>query len=199
MQFLLPSGQVAIGVFQNLMESKYEPGASAWYCLHEPAWRDSICAQALVLTGVSPNERACSAWMSGRLTHWVHRYAQLGWGALVASIHVSPHPVAPSLGMVSATGAPAAFSWIVWYGQAAPMKASPFWNMEISSEADGQYFLISCRCCISNATVASNCFLVSSYGSLMPRLGCDLLRYRAASAIVIAESYAVTRPLLPLS
>src|SRR2546430_2154323 len=158
MQFSLPSAQVVSGVFQKWMVSMYEPGSEAWYCAHEPACRASISPHALVLT------------------YCVHRYAQLGCGALVASIHVSPHPVAPSLGMVSATGAPAAFSWIVWYGQAAPMKASPFWNMEISSEADGQYFLISCRCCISSATVASNCFLVSSYGSLIPRLGCDLLR-----------------------
>ena len=94
----------------------------------------------------------------------------------MASIQVSPHPVAPSLGIVSATWAPASFSWIVWYGHAAPMKASPCWNMSISIDALGQYFLISLRCCVRSATAASNCFLVSSYGSLMPRLGCDLLR-----------------------
>src|SRR5882672_2004761 len=102
MQFLLPSLQVAIGVFQNLMVSKYDPTASAWYCAHEPAWSFSIWAQAFLLTGVSPKKRACWAWTSGVLTHFVHRYAQLGCGALVASIHVSPHPVAPSVGIVSA-------------------------------------------------------------------------------------------------
>jgi hypothetical protein len=31
MQFLLPSSHVAIGVFQNLMPAKYEPGGSTWY------------------------------------------------------------------------------------------------------------------------------------------------------------------------
>src|ERR1700682_1621504 len=110
MQLLLPSGHCAMAVFQNLRLSKYEPATSAWYCAHEPAWRASISAQALVLTGVSPNERACKACTFGVLTHLVHRYAQLGCGALVASIQVSAQPVAPSLGMVSATGAPAACS-----------------------------------------------------------------------------------------
>src|ERR1700704_1693941 len=98
MQSVLPSLQVAIGVFQNLIVSKYEPTASAWYCLHEPAWSASICAHALLLTGVSPKKSACCACTLGVLTYWVHRYAQLGCGALVASIQVSPHPVAPSAG-----------------------------------------------------------------------------------------------------
>src|ERR1700694_5889222 len=115
MQFWLPSAQVAMGVFQNLMVSKYEPGASAWYCAHEPAESFSISAQAFVLTGVSPNESACSAWTWGVLTHAVQRYAQFGCFALVASIQVSPQPVAPSAaGIVSANGPPASFSWMVW-------------------------------------------------------------------------------------
>src|SRR5260370_34623675 len=115
MQFSLPSAHVAMGVFQNLMVSKYVPGASAWYRAHEPAWSFSISAQALVLTGVSPKESACSAWTWGVLTQAVHRYAQFGCGALVASIQVSPQPVAPSAeGMVSANGPPLAFSVLVW-------------------------------------------------------------------------------------
>src|SRR6266849_5275652 len=113
------------------MVLKYEPGASAWYCAHEPACRASISAQALVLTGVSPKYSACRAWTFGVLTYAVHRYAQFGCVAFVASIQVSPQPVAP---------------------------------------------LIGGRCCLRSATVASNCFWVSSYGSLMPRLGCDLLK-----------------------
>src|SRR2546430_3083645 len=162
MHFWLPSAQVAIGVFQKWMESKYEPGAFAWYCAQEPACSASICAHAWVLTGVSPKNRACSAWTLAVLTYCVHRYAQLGWGALVASIQVSPHPVAPSVGIVSSTFAPAAFSCIVWYGQAAPTTTSPFWNREISSEASAQYFLISGRWSVSSFTAASNCGLVSS-------------------------------------
>src|SRR5439155_9421473 len=162
MQLWLPSGHVEIGVFQNLMVSKYEPGAFAWYCAHEPACSASICAHACVFTGVSPKNSACSACTFAVLTYCVHRYAQLGWGALVASIHVSPHPVAPSSGMVSSTFAPAALSWIVWYGQAAPTTTSPFWNSEISSEARAQYFLISGRWSVSSFTAASNCGLVNS-------------------------------------
>src|SRR6266850_2793911 len=114
MQLLLPSPHCAIGVFQNLIVSKYEPAASAWYCAHEPACRASISAHALVLTGVSPKNRACRACTFAVLTYAVQRYAQFGCGALVPSIHVSPQPVAPSVGMVSATGAPAALSRMVW-------------------------------------------------------------------------------------
>src|SRR5450631_3258165 len=114
MQTVVPSAHCAIGVFQNLIESKYAAPLSAWYCAHDPAWSASISAHALVLTGVSPKERACIAWTFGVLTHLVQRYAQLGCVALVASIQVSAHPVAPSLGMVSSTGAPASLSWMVW-------------------------------------------------------------------------------------
>src|SRR3989442_14039120 len=53
-QFLVPSSQVAMGVFQNLMVSKYEPAALAWNAAQEPGLKDSITAHALVLTGVSP-------------------------------------------------------------------------------------------------------------------------------------------------
>ena len=111
------------------------------------------------------------------LTYAVQRYAQLGCGALVASIHVSPHPVAPSVGMVSATATlPSSLSWMVWYGHAAPTTTSPFSKSVISSPAVPQYFLIRGRCCFSKATDASNCFCVSSYGSLIPRLGCVFMR-----------------------
>src|SRR5205823_6289182 len=112
----------------------------------------SISAHAFELTGVSPKERACCACTLGVLTHLVHRYAQLGCVALVASIQVSAHPVAPSVGMVSSTDAPDAFSWMVWYGQAAPTCTSPFLNRLISSVARPQYFLIRGCCVLSSAT-----------------------------------------------
>ena len=57
------------------------------------------------------------------------------------------------------------------YGQDAPIMASPFLNRLISSEARPQYFLTSGRCFFSRAIVASNCFFVSSYGSLIPSAG----------------------------
>src|SRR5713101_914853 len=59
-----------------------------------------------------------------------------------------------------------------------------------------QYFLIKGLCCFSKATDASNCLCVSSYGSLIPRLGCVFMRYSAASAIWMGLSGTVTRPLL---
>src|SRR5919204_2895830 len=93
------------------------------------------------------------------------RYAQLGWGAFVASIHVSAQPVAPSLGIVDAIGTPSLLSTLSWYGQDAPMMASPFLNIEISCDASAQYFTISERCCLSRLMAASNCGCVSSYTS----------------------------------
>jgi hypothetical protein len=84
---------------------------------------------------------------------------------------VSAQPVAPSFGIRSLTGALAAISVFVWYGQEAPIVASPFLNRSISSEASAQYFLISGFCHLSSETAASNCFWLSSYGSVMPRSG----------------------------
>src|SRR3981189_827647 len=99
------------------------------------------------------------------------------------TIHVSSQPVAPSFGTISLTGAFAAISVFVWYGHDAPITASPFLNRSISSEASAQYFLISDFCCLSRFVVAVNCAEFSSYGSLIPRLGCVFIRYSAASAI----------------
>src|ERR1700751_2735202 len=87
--------------------------------------------------------------------------------------------------MMPATLSPLAFSVLAWYGQAAPTTVVPLENSEISCEARSQYFLISGCCSLSRATVALNCGWVSSYGSVMPRLGLILDRYSAASAIWI--------------
>src|SRR6266576_5268089 len=151
--------------------------------------------QAFVLAGVSPNDSACWAWTFGVETHWMNLYAQLGCLAFEEIIHVSAHPVAPSAGIVSLTGTFASCSVIVWYGQAAPMAASPFLNRSISSDASAQYFLISGFCCLSRLTAAPSCFSFSSYGSVIPRLGSFFDRYSAASAIWIALSGTVTLPL----
>src|SRR2546428_453993 len=83
-------------------------------------------------------------------------------------------------------------SVFVWYGHDAPMTASPFLNSEISSDASAQYFFTSGRCFLSNATAALNCAELSSYGSLIPRLGLVFIRYSAASAIWIGLSGTVT-------
>src|ERR1035437_10712250 len=97
-------------------------------------------------------------------THAIHRYAQLGCGALVARSQVSAQPVAPSLGMVSATLALAAFSVLVWYGHAAPATTAPFWNNEISVLARAQYFLINGCSDLSNDTAALNSCWARSVG-----------------------------------
>src|SRR5690349_4612865 len=154
-----------------------------------------MIGQALVLAGVSPKEIACSACTRGVETHAIHLYAQVGCWACAESIQVSAQPVAPSAGIRSLTGAFAPCSVIVWYGQDAPITASPFLNRSISSEASAQYLRISGRCCLSRLTAASSCFSVSSYGSLMPSPGCFLDRYSAASAIWIGLSGTVTWPL----
>src|SRR5581483_7065875 len=151
---------------------KYEEGAFAWYFAHAPFWILSMNEHALRFAGVSPNEIACSACTFGVDTHFIHMYAQLGCCACADSIQVSAQPVAPSFGIRSFTGVFASWSVIVWYGQDAPITASPFLNRSISSDASAQYFLISGRCCLSRFTAASSCGCVSSYGSLMPRFGC---------------------------
>src|SRR5579859_1587845 len=122
-------------------------------------------------------------------------YAQFGCGALAASIHVSAQPVAPSLGIVAPIGNFAARSWLTWYGQPAPTTTSPFLNAEISWLASGQYDFSSGRWFASSLTAAWNCGWVSSYGSVMPRLGWCVSRYSAASAIWIGLSGTVIWPL----
>src|SRR6266550_4128356 len=117
---------------------------------------------------------ACCACTFGVETHFSHWYAQFGCFACADSIHVSAHPVAPSFGIRSATGAFAALSVFVWYGHDAPITASPF---------------------LSRLTAALNWAEFSSYGSLIPSEGCDLDRKSAASAIWIGLSGTVTLPL----
>src|SRR5918911_4833598 len=171
MQSFLPFPQSAIGVFQNLMLLKYDAGAFAWYCAQPPFWIWSMNLQALGLAGVSPNESACSACTFGVEMYFSHMYAQFGCFAFAESIQVSAHPVAPSFGIRSLTGTLSALSVFVWYGHDAPITASPFLKRSISSEASPQYFFRSGRCCFISLTAALNCVWVSSYGSVIPRLG----------------------------
>src|SRR3954452_9364061 len=127
--------------------------------------------------------------------YFIQRYAQFGCLALAESIHVSAQPVAPSCGIVSLTGTLAAASVFVWNGHDAPITASPDLNRSTSSDASAQYFFTSGFCCLSRFTAASNCFWLSSYGSLIPSVGSFLDRNSAASAIWIGLSGTVTLPL----
>ena len=114
---------------------------------------------------------------------------------MAASIQVSAQPVAPSLGISSPIGKWSALSVLTWYGQPAPTIALPFLKSKISWEARSQYFSISGRCPASRFTDAWNWGWVSSYGSVIPRLGLCLDRYSAASAIWIGLSGTVIWPL----
>ena len=78
-----------------------------------------------------------------------------------------------------------ASSVLVASGHAAPITTSPFLNSSDSSEDSAQYFLMRWRCAFSRLTAALSCDSVSSYGSVIPRLGCVFERYSAASAIWI--------------
>src|SRR6476646_10150075 len=154
-----------------------------------------MISHAFLFAGVSPYEIACWACGVGSLMYFSQRYAQLGCGAFVARSHESAQPVAPSFGMVSSAPKPAFFRLPVCNGQAEPTTASPFWNSDSSSDGRLQYFFTSGFCCLRRLTAASNCFWLSSKGSVMPRSGFVFDRYSAASAIWIGLFGIVTLPL----
>src|SRR5439155_1735080 len=106
--------------------------------------------------------------------------APLGTGP--SNGEVSAHPVAPSEGIVSFTGAPAALRSVVMIGHAAPTTTSPLLKAVSSSPTAAQNVLTSGRCFFSRAIAASNWDCVSSEGSVIFRLGFVLLRYSGASA-----------------
>src|SRR6266540_17512 len=124
-----------------------------------------------------------------------HLYAQSTFFDFADSIHVSSQLVAPSFGISSLTGAFFASSEPVVIGHVGPSQASPLAISSALSAEPDQYFLSSFRCFLSRETVASNCFLFSSYGSLIPSPRCVLAKYSAASAIWIGLSGMVILPL----
>src|SRR3954467_5675453 len=154
-----------------------------------------MIAQAFLLTGVSPYEVACCACAFGVEMYCIHLQAQFGCFALDGGIQVSSQPVTPSLGITVPTFAFAATSCEYWYGQEAPRVDPPFLKRSIWSDASAQYCFTSGRCCLSRATAAASWVLVSSYGSVIPRLGFVFDRYSAASAIWIGLSGIVILPL----
>ena len=108
---------------------------------------------------------------------------------------MSSQPVAPSFGIRSSTGTLAAFSVFVWYGQDAPIVASPFLNRLISSEASPQYFLIERPLLLQQADRRVELLLVQLVGILDPERRLRLHRYSAASAIWIGLFGTVILPL----
>src|SRR4051794_15038062 len=63
----------------------------------------SVTAHDFLFAGASPNHSATWAFASGLMMWFIHLYMQFGCLALAAIIHVSDHPVEPSLGSVVPT------------------------------------------------------------------------------------------------
>src|SRR6476659_5974297 len=102
---------------------------------------------------------------------------QFGWAALDEIIHVSDQPVAPSLGLTTATGLPpAALIALAWYCHAVPIAMSPFVKPSISSAAVPQYLPIRPFCVLSRATAAASWSSSSAYGLVMLSAGCVFIR-----------------------
>src|SRR4051812_15950149 len=99
---------------------------------------------------------ACCACTFGVETQASHLYAHARFFVCDETIHVSSHPVAPSLGTRSFTGALAAIIVFVWYGHDAPITALPFLKSLISCPAVAQYFFTSGFCFFSRLIVALN-------------------------------------------
>src|SRR6476469_8934958 len=57
-----------------------------------------VWSHAFVCAGASPKYSATWALISGEVIQSIHLYMQLGCAAFEEIIHVSDHPVAPSLG-----------------------------------------------------------------------------------------------------
>src|SRR5437868_3246602 len=80
------------------------------------------------------------------------------------------------------------------------MTVSPLLKRLISSGSVVQYFLINERCCFRSETVASNWDLLSSYGSLIPRLDVaapdqpEACVARRRDEVVLAAAAAAARP-----
>ena len=72
MQSFPPLPQSRVGVRQNLIELKYDAGASAWYSAQEPFCIRSMNGHAFVFPGVSPKYSACCAWTFGVEIHLSH-------------------------------------------------------------------------------------------------------------------------------
>src|SRR4051812_1005422 len=64
----------------------------------------AVSAQDFLLEGASPKYSATSALAFGEMMWFIHMYAQFGCLAFDETIHVSDHPVEPSLGRIVLTG-----------------------------------------------------------------------------------------------
>src|SRR5512132_4075706 len=109
---------------------------------------------------------------------------QFGCGDEEEIIHVSAHPVTPSLGETEPTCTFPSDSTTFWFaGHAVPATMSPESNASTSSVQTFQYLLINGFCCLRRLIAASSWSDVSSYGSVIFSSGVCALGYMAASAM----------------
>src|SRR6266498_788732 len=107
----LPSLHSAVGVRQNQILSKL----SKPFAAQPVSVSNSLPLHAAGTAGTEPNQEARSPCSLGFNDHSSHLYAQLGCGASTCIIVVSAQPVAPSTGIVDATGTPS--MKLTWKGQ----------------------------------------------------------------------------------
>src|SRR3954468_12407533 len=95
-----PSKQCFVGVVQYAILSEKALSA-AWNAVQ---WfLSAVKLQAFDWAGASPNHSATCAFTFGDVIQFIHWYMQFGCLACAATIQVSDHPVAPSLGSIALT------------------------------------------------------------------------------------------------
>src|SRR3954447_11700045 len=86
----------------------------------------AVSAHAFWLDGASPNHSATAAFAFGEMMWSIHMYMQFGCLALEEIIHVSDHPVAPSLASVVLIGTLSASSRFAITCHVVPIWELPF-------------------------------------------------------------------------
>src|SRR5437867_13264142 len=138
MQSSFPFPQSACGVFHRYSDFRKLTSPQLPYrtvstrsASLPSAWR--VRSQAFTLLAAAPYQIATSLWTSGRNVHCIHFSMQLGCLAWEDIIHVSAHPVTPSLGTTSPTGTlPSASMIDRLMDQAVPATMSSFSKPSVS-------------------------------------------------------------------
>src|SRR3954453_5128872 len=92
----------------------------------------AVSAHDFLLAGASPNHSATAALAFGEMMWSIHMYMQFGCLALVETIQVSDHPVAPPFGRTTSTGTLSASSRFAITCQVVPSTESPLVNAACS-------------------------------------------------------------------
>src|SRR5262245_54528924 len=124
--------------------------------------RSALPSHAAGTAGTEPNQEARSPCTLALSDHSIHRYAQFGCFASVASIVVSAHPVAPSSGTVLAIGCLLATSVLTWNGQVLEATTPSFVKSCTWTFASSQYRCTSGCCLFNTSSAAVYCSSLSS-------------------------------------